>query len=123
MSLTIYSVVNASTPDNEMVRLMAKEDIDLKGFAIVDKTFDLKGDVSNQFRHIFTFPDIKIKKADFIRLYSGKGKYEAKKNKNNVTVHYFYWGSKECIWNDGGDVATLIKYSVENTFKVPAIEK
>jgi hypothetical protein len=124
MSLKIHSVVNASNPDEEFVRLSTSEKTNLKGYALVDRTFDADGKVSNEFRHIYVFPDMEVNPKEWVRLYTGKGKNSDGKNDNGHVVHFLYWGAKECVWNDeGGDTATLIKYTVADSKEVPAVPK
>ena len=121
MSLKIHSVVNGKTVGEEMVWLEVAEDTNLKGYAVVDRTFATSGAVSNEFRHIFVFPDTPVAKGDWVLLYTGKGTASKAKNEKNTFTHNFYWGSGECVWNNnGGDVATLIKYTVVNSVTVPA---
>ncbi len=124
MGLKIHSVVNASDPANEFVRLHTDVKINLKGFAVVDRTFDADGKVSNEFRHIYVFPDLEVNPGEWIRLYTGVGKNSTGENGNKEKVHFLYWNAKECVWNDkGGDTATLIKYTVVNSQIVPPVEK
>jgi len=86
-----------------------------------DRTFDAAGKVSNEFRHIFVFPNIQIAKWDWVRLYSGTGTYIKAKNDQGTFTHNFYWGASGCVWNNlAGDVASLIKYTHVNSLNVPA---
>jgi len=123
MSLKLESVDNANTPEEEFVWLKATSKISLKGYAIVDRTFaDEK--ISNEFRHIFFFPDIEVEKDDWIRLCTGEGTYRKVKSKSTNYIHYLYWQSAECVWNDnGGDTASLIKYTLVESVKVPPVKK
>jgi len=124
MSLKIHSVVNASNPENEFVRLHTEVKTNLKGYAIVDRTFDADGKVSNEFRHIYVFPDLEVNPGEWIRLYTGTGKNSTGENGNKEKVHFLYWNANECVWNDkGGDTATLIKYTLINSKVVPPVEK
>ena len=57
-------------------------------------------------------------------VYTGPGKNHPGENGNKEKVHFLYWNSKECVWNDkGGDTATLIKYTVADSQVVPPVEK
>lgn len=126
MSLKIHSVVNASTPDAEIVWLQASEKLNLKGYAVVDRTFDIDGNLSNEFRHIFVFPKLELKKDDWVMLTTGSGKYHSYQNPNKKTetVHCFYWQSDKCVWNNTvGDTASLIKFTLVNSVAVPSIKK
>lgn len=121
MSISLLSVVNSDKPAGEYVRLRAAAKINLAGYAIVDRTFDEAEQVSNEFRHIFVFPNLEIDKGDYVRLYTGKGNYDKQKNVNGPgNIHLLYWQSEKCVWNDKSqDAATLIKYTVIGQVKVP----
>ncbi|MDR6941343.1 hypothetical protein [Mucilaginibacter pocheonensis] len=122
MSLKIINVVNANKPEGEYVVLKTEEDLNTAGYAVVDRTFDMNGKVSNEFRHIFVFPNLKIKNGDYIFLHTAKGTYSSNSNRAGTTTHHLYWGSGDCVWNDnGGDVASLISYKLVNSVKVPPV--
>ncbi|UPT69925.1 MAG: hypothetical protein M0D53_12395 [Flavobacterium sp. JAD_PAG50586_2] len=128
MSLRINSVVNASEPNKEFVRLVSTTNLNLKGYALVDRTFDEDGEISNEFRHIYIFPDLDITPTDIVVLFTGNpvGNTPAvvKRENNSGNIYKLYWQSESCVWNDeGGDTATLIKYTVQHSKVVPAIEK
>ena len=125
MSLKIESVVNGESPDAEYVRIKVLDTVNIEGYAIVDRTFDAKGNLSNEFRHIFVFPSTVVEKGDWIRLYSGKNAYKAVRNlQDTASIHKFYWGADNCVWNNnGGDRATLIRYSVIDGVDVPALDQ
>jgi hypothetical protein len=126
MIFKIHSVVNGKTPAEEFVWLFAMDTVLIKGYALVDRTFDDKGKVSNEYRHIFVFPDLKIEKDEWIQLYTGVGTY--KKIESNIDerkcfVHKLYWGSNASIWNNkGGDIASLIQFKLINSVPVGAVE-
>ena len=96
MSLEIIKVINKETPEEEFVRLKATVDVNLENYAVIDNTYASNGGVSNIHRHFFRFPN----KLDYVRLYTGVGKPKAIKHKEGYSSHYFYGGSKECIWNE-----------------------
>lgn len=124
MALMIHSVVNSKSPGEEFVWLNTNEAVNLKGYALVDRTFAPDGKISNEFRHIFVFPSLAIGKDDWVRLYTGTGKYSkvGVNNKPGSYIHNLYWESDKCVWNNnGGDVATLIKYSVIDSEDVKAV--
>ena len=124
MSLKIHSVVNASIPAEEFVRLHTTTKMNLKGYALVDRTFDTDGKVSNEFRHIYIFPDLDINPKEWVRLYTGPGKNRSGENDAKEKVHFLYWNAKECVWNDqGGDTATLINYTAVDSKVVPPVKK
>jgi hypothetical protein len=119
MAFKIIRIQNSPDPSVEYVLLEAiAETNNLDGYAIVDKTFTSAGKTSNKFRHIFRFPAKAILKGELVSLRTGNGKPEVVKNDNGTTVHRFYWNSSECVWNDTGDEAILIKYEIKDRMKV-----
>lgn len=122
-TLEITKVVNGSTPNEEKVWLKTKEAINTKGFALIDRTFDENDKISNEFRHIYVFPEFEIAKDQIVIVRTGKGTNEFRKF-TDVDEEYLalYWGAEECVWNDkGGDTATLINFVKVNSVKVPAV--
>jgi len=128
MSLKIDSVINASDPNKECVVLTTISDLNLKGYALVDRTFDEDGKVSNEFRHIYIFPDLAIKSNDVVGVFTGvptdKIPAVAKRKKGEGNIYRLYWQSDSCVWNDaGGDTASLIKYDLINSVTVRPVQK
>ncbi|MDR6761827.1 hypothetical protein J2Y38_002036 [Flavobacterium sp. 2755] len=124
MSVNLHSVDNAEKPQSEFVWIEATAKTNMKGYALVDRTFNSSDKVSNEFRHIFIFPDLEVEKGEWIRICTGNGKYEKVKSTSGAYVHKLFWNSSECVWNNnGGDTATLIKYSVIKSVKVAAVKK
>lgn len=125
MSLKIEAVENASTPNGERIRIRASVKMNVKGYAIVDRTFDVVGNVSNEFRHFYALPDVTLEKNQELILFTGKGKNGLTEYDKSEKVFYAcYWGSGDCVWNDqGGDTATLIKYDVVDSEPVGALKK
>ena len=124
-TLEITNVVNSNVPGGERVWLKAREAINTKGFALIDRTFDENNKVSNEFRHIYVFPEFKLAKDQIAIVCTGEGTNGFKKFKD-VDEKYLalYWGSKDCVWNDkGGDTASLINFVAVNSVKVPAVKK
>jgi len=121
----ITEINNSSEAKNEYIRLKASIGVNTKDYALVDRTFEENGNLSNEFRHIFVFPDILLKPNEEVIVCTGtgtngKGKYKT----GNEEYHRLYWGAKACIMNDkGGDRITLIRYSVESSMAVPAVGK
>jgi hypothetical protein len=120
----IQRVINGSSPDKELVVLKATAAINTKGFALVDRTFEENGKVSNEFRHIFVFPELELATGETVIVCTGKGKNGMRELKNGKTFYALYWGSEECVWNDkGGDRASLINFVPINSVIVPAVTK
>lgn len=124
MSLKIHSVENSSKPIDEIVWIDVLADTSLNGYALIDRTFGSTGKISNEFRHIFVFPALSVKKYDYIRLSSGNGTYSTSSNNRGGTTYFLYWESDKCVWNNnGGDYATLINFKTVDSRIVPAVGK
>jgi len=124
MSLVITSTKNASTPSGEYIILHATTALNLKNYAVVDRTFNADGSVSNEHRHIFFFPAKELKKDEWVVLYSGTGTNGTPGKFSNTgdTYYAYYWQSGSCIWNnDGRDSASVINYTPGNSMKVAAV--
>lgn len=123
--LKITSVVNSNKVEGEFVRLRASVAMNTANYALVDRTFDTDGNVSNEFRHIYVFPPIDLSAGEEVIVHSGKGKDgKIKYSDSEGKYHRLFWGANDCVWNDeGGDKATLIKFEVINTVTVPPVEK
>ena len=120
----IKSVINGSKPVEELVILAATGDINTKGFALVDRTFDENGNISNEFRHIFVFPSLDVKAGERVVVCTAKGKNGPQTLDGGEKIHALYWGSDECVWNDnGGESASLINFVPVNTVVVPPVKK
>lgn len=122
MNLRIVRVHNASTPNEEYVTLQATADTNLFYYAVVDATFNEDGSVSNEHRHVYFFPGQSLKKDDWVVLSSGTGVNGTKgKFKSGTPYYEYFWQSKACIWNDGGDNASLIRYTNGNSVAVAPV--
>ena len=121
MSLKITKVENnASSVQEEYVRIDVESGANLKGYALLDNTYDESGKTSNVHRHLFEFPKITVQKNDIIYVYTGTGAYKPVA-RDGYTIHNFYCNSEDFIWNKTGDFARLVRIlSVQLPFKVPA---
>jgi len=123
MSLKIHAVHNHGDAEQEYIFLEATSDIDLGNYAVVDRTFNKDGKLSNVHRHYFRFPNKSIKNGDFVSLRTSVGKYELDKTNKGNPLHRFYWGSKAPIWNDANtEQAELLKVSTVEYKNAPKAE-
>mgnify|MGYP004455375763 FL=1 len=104
--------------ENEYVLFRAEKDQNLWPYILFDATFDETGQSSNINRHSFIFPNLNVKRGDFIVLYTCKGKYETFLNKTGSRTHKLYWGFEGNIWNNGCDEALLVKVDDFKKMKV-----
>lgn len=108
MSLKIIGVFNAGE-ESERLSLLVTSDCDLRSFAVVDLTFNQKGDESNIYRHFYRFSSRNVKDGDKVRLYTGKGKNRTIVDQEHRTIHKIYWGSDNSIWNQDGDKVEVLR--------------
>lgn len=110
MDLSIVRIADASK-DNERLILRVENDCDLGWFLVFDTTYDEKGITSNKLRHLFILPSLKVKKGDYVWVFTGKGEYHTHDNTSKTKTHNLYWGLESKVWNNDQDKAYLIKYS------------
>ncbi|TSP09184.1 hypothetical protein [Cupriavidus campinensis] len=109
MKVKIISVHGHGDYDKEYVYLQALEDADIGHYVLADSTYNSNGTISNKVRHTYWFPDGIVKKGSYISLWTKPGKNVVDTNSNGQTVHRYFWGLKEAVWNDDGDCAVLLE--------------
>lgn len=100
MSLIIKNFQKHGDAKKEYVLLQATQDLNLKDYMVIDRTFDKEGKVSNIHRHPFSFPTQEVKKDQYVALMTGKGTPGLGKTNEGHPCHYFYFNSDAPIWND-----------------------
>jgi len=122
MDLKVMSVHGQGDKTEEAVVLRVLKNCNLKGYMILDETFDAKGKVSNKHRHVYDFPDLEVKKDEYVFLMTRVGTNVRGKAKNGEPAHYFYWGLNNSVWNDSGDTVHLLKIEDAASFQIaPAL--
>lgn len=111
MKLKITSIQNRGDAAKEYVMLEALADIDVGDYLLGDTTYLQDGSVSNKLRHTFWFPNKKVRKGEYVSLWTGKGKATLGETKDGSPVHRFYWNLATAVWNDDKDCAVLIETS------------
>lgn len=115
MSLEIVTIQNNGDASEEYVLLKATKAVNLNSFAVVDRTFDEDGNISNIHRHFYRFPSQLVKEGEYVSLRTSKGTYKYDKLKDDGPVHRFYWGSEAPIWNDSNiESAEVLKVETVN---------
>lgn len=118
MSLKIDSIHKHGNANEEYILLEATDDVNIGNYAVVDKTFNKDGKVSNVHRHFYRFIGKTIKKGEFVSLRTSKGISNVGKLSNGKVVHRFYWGSDAPFWNDANtEQAELLKVSTVESKK------
>lgn len=113
MDLRFSRIEDSTDFKKEYIVFIAKNDIDLGEYMIFDNSYNEDGSISNKHRHTFIFPDIRIKKNDFVRLYTREGNNRnfknSSKNYRNSIIYEFFWDLDVCVWNEKADGVGIIK--------------
>lgn len=114
MKLKVINIRNAGE-EKERLLIRVLEDCNLKGYMVVDNSYDDNGVISNVHRHIYVFPSIDVTKGNIVRLYTKKGDnsvFDANYGKEKVTYYNFYWGfeSDVTVWNQDGDTPYILHF-------------
>jgi hypothetical protein len=109
MSLKIINLIKDGGKDNEYILLVATQNVNISSYAVVDRTFDKNGNLSNVYKHFYRFPSKDVKKGEYVSLRTGKGK-NIISDIGGKPVHRFFWGSDAALWNDSEvEKAELLK--------------
>jgi len=100
MSLEIVYINNEEDAKiKEGILLIAKDDLNLKDFALVDNTFK-NSKTSNVLRHFFKFPEYPLNKGQYVLLFTGIGDDHNGVYKDKHFCRKIFWGLKKSILND-----------------------
>jgi len=123
MDVRISKISGHGDYKSECVLLEVVADCDIGAYMLADSTYTSENRISNKVRHTFWFPDKKVKKGDFVSLWTQGGTDTTTTNDAGKTVHRFYWGLKQAVWNDDGDCALLFLIKEWTHFKVASTKK
>ncbi len=115
MNLKVIGIRNAGE-SNERLLIRVTKDCNLRGYMIIDNTYEENGELSNVNRHVFVFPDYKVAEGNIIRLYTRRGinkETDGTFGKTEIVRYYnFYWGFDDgcTVWNKDGDTPYILHY-------------
>lgn len=115
MNLKVIGIRNAGE-SNERLLIRVTKDCNLRGYMIIDNTYEENGELSNVNRHVYVFPDYKVIEGNIIRLYTRRGKNmetDGTFGKTEKIRYYnFYWGFDDgcTVWNKVGDTPYILHY-------------
>lgn len=118
MDLQIIGIRDAGEP-NERLLLKALNDCSLYGYLILDNTYDENGDISKVARHVFVFPNDRVRKNEYIRLWTKKGVSTISTstfNKEPAVYHNYYRGYDAglTVWDIKEDTPYLVHFDETN---------
>lgn len=109
MDVHISNISGHGDAEKEYVYIKVDNDCDIGHYLLGDTTYTAEGSVSNKLRHIYWFPDKKVKAGDVVVLRTGKGTNTSEKMDDGHTKHRFYWQLGSAVWNNDGDAAVLLR--------------
>jgi hypothetical protein len=93
--------VNPDILEREYIIIRVNNNIDdLSNFILIDNTFDQSGNITNNHRHLYRFPQAVAMRGDLIFLYTRSGKNELTFDGRGNPIHRVFWGQGNCVWND-----------------------
>lgn len=100
----------------EYILLKATKNVNIGEYAIVDRTYNKDGKVSNVHKHFFRFPSREVKEGEYVVLRTGKGNAFVGSTTSGDVAYNYYWGSDAPFWNDGNiEKAELLKVTTIDT--------
>lgn len=110
MILKIIGVYDRGDIQTQRLSLQVIADGNLKNYAIVDNTFTQEGELSNEHRHFYSFPDFQVKKDEFVVLCTKVGTTKPNCKYPDGVYHFFFWNLNVSVWNEN-DTAYLLQMS------------
>ena len=118
LPITEPAIANAGDLTRERVVFQATEDLDLSSVAIFCcRTSSSGGPIGWSLPAAFWLPNKRIKKDDFVVLYTKSGKNREKAEDNGQTSYFYYWTKNEPVWV-GATVPVVVKLT---TWKYPKL--
>jgi len=99
MNLEIQSFAESGDKAKERLVLKATADIDVGAYAVFFTLTKNGENPTSGSKKAFWFPDGKVKSGDLVVLYTKSGTTSTKELTEGRTVHFFYWGLGDSIWN------------------------
>jgi hypothetical protein len=109
MDVRITGVHGQGAASKEYVQMRVDRDCDIGNYVLADTTYIAPGEISNELRHMFWFPEKQVQAGDTIILRTGTGKNTEEEMDDGSTKHRFYWQLGSAVWNDTGDTAVLLR--------------
>ena len=115
MDIELIGIRNAGE-SRERLLIRVVNDCNLRGYMVIDNTYDENGILSNVHRHVYVFPDYDVARGDIVRLYTCRGRDKSTEGTfgktEKVIYHNFYWGFDDdsTVWNKEGDTPYILHY-------------
>jgi hypothetical protein len=118
MNVKILRISDPGKKETERIILEVTNDCDIGYYLIGQTHYTAAETVSSKLINTHWFSDEKVKKGDWVVLYSGSGKNSEKKNDDGTTSYFIYWGLASPIFID--DQKSIVVMEV-STWKIKGI--
>jgi hypothetical protein len=110
MSLAFRGIVDVGELEKERAVFRATEDVNIGAYALFCCRAGSKDGtvVAGYLPAAYWFYDRKVKKNDFVIVYTKKGKSSEKEGPDGNTSFFFYWGLEKPLWSGYGAVLAEI---------------
>ena len=109
MNLKLKSIADKGNQQKERLVIRVINDTDVGEF-IVMRTGYVDQSINIGVTHTYWFPDKSVKAGDLVVLYSRSGELKEKPLERGGTVHFFYWGANESLW-DRPNIAAVLAHA------------
>jgi hypothetical protein len=109
MNIEIVGIRNADELERERIVLRAVGDTDIGDYLVI--RVHTKDDAVRAGRMLdcYWFRDKLVQAGDLIVLYSKAGSAREKRNDDESTTHFFYWGLSQACWSEPNSAAVLMR--------------
>jgi hypothetical protein len=111
MKFRISSITDVGDIGRERLILRARDNANVGDYAIFraragkNDSPPLSGDIPE----VYWFADRKVKRGDFVVLYTKSGSRSEKAQESGGRTYFYYWGLKSSIWEDSNFIAVLVE--------------
>jgi hypothetical protein len=119
MKIRISHIADRGVANRECLHLEAISDTNLNYYAVFSTMLSEGGGVIAIPKRVYWFTDHRVKPGDTVVLYTGPGVNSSRNQADGTTMHVFYWGNKETIWNSARDCAVVIEINDWSTVLPP----
>ena len=108
MNLKLVQITDRGVPFQERLHLTATAPV-LLNYYVVFHTVMVGDRINTTPKHVFWFPETRVKRGDNIILYSKGGSPSSTANADGTTNHFFFWGLPNTIWDNPNERATVLE--------------
>lgn len=98
--LNIIRIQKKGDQDDEYILFQAASDLNLKNYAVVDRTYNKDKKVSDIHRHYYRFESFVLKKGQYVALRTKKGTDKDGTTTSGAYCRYVHWNFDKPILND-----------------------